>query len=74
VAQRNEKCLERERLLMEWTVCSRRVTQLLDEEHAAIKNMEPRSARIAERIWLAKEEEVAACRAYFSHVNKHDCI
>jgi len=40
----NERCLEREKLLLEWTQCSRRLGKLLDEHLATIKSRAPNSA------------------------------
>ena len=68
-------CPERERLLSLWTDCSNRVTRLLDEQLAAIRDAHPGVAILDERIIrTAKNAEVAACRAYYGHVNAHECV
>jgi hypothetical protein len=70
----SETCPERERLLSKWTESSRRLARLGDEQLAAIKNADPRLAGFDEKIWLAKSEEIEACRAYYFHVGQHDCV
>jgi hypothetical protein len=68
-----ERCPERERLMQVWTDCSSRVRKLLDERFAATTGGAPRPT-IEEQIRLARAAEVDACRAYFRHVNSHDCV
>ena len=70
----SETCPERERLISKWSETSRRVAELGDEQFAAVKNADPTVADLSEKIRLAKTEEVAACRAYYLHVNQHDCV
>ncbi len=70
----NERCLEREKLLLEWTQCSRRLGKLLDEHLATIKSRAPNSAGFEDQIRLARASETEACRKYFGHVNTHGCV
>jgi hypothetical protein len=72
--ERAGSCPERERLLSEWTDSSRRTTKLLDEQLAAIRNADPAFGSFAEKIQLAKNEELDACRAYYGHVDGHGCV
>jgi hypothetical protein len=69
----SERCPERELLLKIWTDCSTRVRELLDERCAATRISAPRPAGLEDQIPLARAAEVEACRAYFRHVNSHDC-
>ena len=78
-AKAGERCQERERLLFEWTECSNRVRKLKDERVATTKNVSTlllpgRFDAFTERIRIAETAEVEACRAYYRHVNAHDCI
>ncbi len=68
------RCLERERLLREWTDCSNRLMTLQGEEFAAMRKGGSVSASFAERIRVAKAADVEACRAYHQHVIKHECV
>ena len=70
----SETCPQRERLLSKWTESSRRLARLRDEQLAAIKNADPSLVGFDEKIWLAKIEEIEACRAYYLHVGQHDCV
>jgi hypothetical protein len=65
-----EQCPERERLLREWTQCGRQVAKLFAEQSGGA----PNSAFFEEHIRLARAAEAEACRKYFGHVNKHDCV
>jgi hypothetical protein len=70
----SETCPERERLLAKWAARSRCLAKLGDEQFAASKNADPSVAGLNEKIRLAKTEEIEACRAYYFHVNQHDCV
>ena len=74
MAESIDICPERELLLSLWTDCSNRVTRLLDEQLAAIRDAHPGIATLDERIRIAKNTEVEACRAYYGHVNAHKCV
>jgi hypothetical protein len=65
-----EQCQERDRLLSQWTDSSNRLTKILDEQLAAIRNADPSFASFA----VAKNAEIEACRAYHGHVESHDCV
>jgi hypothetical protein len=65
---------EREQLLGEWTQCGRRLSNILDEQLAAIKGNVPSLAGFEEQIRLARAAETEACRKYFGHVNTHGCV
>jgi hypothetical protein len=67
------RCLERERLLREWSDCSNRLMRLQDDEFAAMRKGGSLSASFAERIRIAKAEDTEACRAY-QHVFRHECV
>jgi len=69
-----EQCPERERLLREWTQCGRRLTNVLDQQLAALKNTDQNSIDLDEEISMAKRAENEACRAYYDHVGSHDCV
>jgi hypothetical protein len=64
---------ERERLLSQWTDSSNRLTRILDEQLAAIRNADPGFANLADEIRMAKNAEIEACRAYYDHVEGH-CV
>jgi hypothetical protein len=68
------RCLERERLLREWTDCSNRLMRLQDEDLAAMRKGGSVSASVAERIRVAKAADTEACRVYHQHVIKHACV
>ncbi len=68
-----ERCLERERLLREWTRCGRRLAKLLDEHLAAVKRRKTNFTEFQEQIRLARTAEVEPCRKYYGHVNTHGC-
>jgi hypothetical protein len=69
-----ERCLERERLLRDWTECVRRLAKLLEEHPATMKSSESNLAGFEEQIRLARAAETEACRAYHRHVDSHDCV
>ena len=68
------RCPEREQLLSKWAECSRRVTKRLDEQLAAAKKSPQSGAGFLEQIRLARNAESEACRAYYGHVNTHNCV
>ena len=69
-----ERCPERERLLREWIECTKTVRKLQDEQLTAFRTADPRLSTFAEKIRLARTTDVEACRAYYRHVDKHDCV
>jgi hypothetical protein len=69
-----EQCQERGRLLREWTHCGRRVASFFDDHPVTMKSSESNSAGFEEQIRLAKAAETEAYRAYYRHVNVHDCV
>ena len=69
-----QRCLERERLVREWTECSNRLMRLQGEEFAAMRTASSVSATVAEKIRIAKAADTEACRLYHQHVNKHGCV
>jgi hypothetical protein len=73
LAESNDTCPERERLLSLWTGSSNHVTRLLDEQVAAIRDAHPGIATLDERVRVARNAEVEACRAYYGHINAHEC-
>ena len=69
-----QRCLERERLVREWTECSNRLMTLQGEEFAAMRKGDSVTASFAEEIRVAKAADVEACHAYHQHVNEHGCV
>ncbi len=69
-----QRCLERERLVREWTECSNRLMRLQGDEFAAMRTANSVSAIVAERIRVAKAADTEACRVYHEHVIKHGCV
>jgi hypothetical protein len=69
-----QRCLERERMVREWTECSNRLMRLQGEEFAAMRTASSISASAAERIRVAKAANTEACRAYHQHVLEHGCV
>jgi hypothetical protein len=75
MAELTGMCPEREFLLSLWTDCSNRITGLRDELLAAIRNEDGTGvATLNESIRIAKHAEIDACRAYYGHVNAHECV
>ncbi len=74
MAEPAARCLERERLLRQWTDYSTRVARLLSGQLTAMKGTASRSVGFDDQIQLARAEEVEACRRYFAHVNMHECV
>jgi hypothetical protein len=75
IAEPTEKCLEREKLLSQWTSNTRRLTKILEEQHTSIMKGDHRAfAGFEEQIRLARNSEAEACRKYFGHVNTHGCV
>ena len=69
-----EQCPQRARLLREWTQCGRQLTNVLDEQLTALKNTDQRSIDLDEDISMVKRAENEACRAYYDHLDSHDCV
>ena len=69
-----QRCLERERLVREWTECSNRLRRLQGDEFAAMRTANSVYAIVAERIRVAKAADIEACRVYHEHVIKHGCV
>jgi hypothetical protein len=58
MAEPTGKCPDREKLLWAWTDSSNRLTRVLDEQLAAIRNGDQTFASFAERIRLAKNAKI----------------
>jgi hypothetical protein len=72
------RCSERERLLSHWLDSAKRLRALLEEQldslQAVINPGESKAAYFEDQIRLARAGEVDACRKYFGHVNRHECV